>query len=85
MKKTINIDWGEKISEVSKKIKEFKITSFYMLSTDLYKIDNKKLTQIITNKFEKHHATIMILIDTKDKQLIAKKINFGISSLKYII
>lgn len=56
-----------------------------MLSADLYKIDNKKLTQIITNKFEKHHATIMILIDTKDKQLIAKKINFGISSLKYII
>lgn len=76
MKKTINNNWGEKISEVSKKIKEFKITSFYMLSTDLYKIDNKKLTQIITNKFENHPATIMVLIGTKDNQLIAKKNKF---------
>ena len=43
MKKPINNNWGEKISEVSKQIKEFKITSFYMLSTDLYKINNIKL------------------------------------------
>ena len=47
-----------------------------MLSTDLYKIDNKKLTQIITNKFENHPAAIMILIGTKDNQLIAKKNKF---------
>lgn len=76
MKKPINNNWGEKISEVSKQIKEFKITSFYMLSTDLYKINNKKLTQIITKKFKNHPATIMVLIGTKDGQLIAKKNEF---------
>ena len=53
MKKTTNINWAEKIPEVSKQIKEFKITSFYILSTDLYKIDNNKLTKIITDKFER--------------------------------
>ena len=41
----------EKIPEISKKIEEVKITSFYMLSTDLYKIDNNKLIEIITKKF----------------------------------
>ena len=76
MKKPINNNWGEKISEVSKQIKEFKITYFYMLSTDLYKINNKKLTQIITKKFKNHPATIMVLIGTKDGQLIAKKNEF---------
>ena len=56
-----------------------------MLSTDIYKINNKKLTQIITKKFKNHPATIMVLIGTKDGQLIAKKMNFGIFPLRYII
>lgn len=73
MKKTTNVNWAEKIYEVSEQIKEFKITSFYLLSTDLYKIDNKKLTKIITKKFENHPATIMILIGTKDNALCTKK------------
>ena len=76
MKKTTNINWAEKIPEVSKQIKEFKITSFYILSTDLYKIDNNKLTKIITDKFENHPATIMVLIGTKDNQLLIKKHKF---------
>lgn len=63
----------EKIPEISKKIEEVKITSFYMLSTDLYKIDNNKLIEIITKKFENHPATIMTLIGTKNNTLLKKK------------
>ncbi|WP_238386306.1 hypothetical protein [Streptococcus sp. S784/96/1] len=66
MAKPTKINWNEKIPEISKKIEEIKITSFYMLSTDLYKIDNNKLIKIITQKFENHPATIAILIGTKD-------------------
>ena len=50
MKKTNSINLFEKIPEVSKQIEEIKITCFYMLSTDLYKIDNDKLTKIIIRK-----------------------------------
>lgn len=63
----------EKIPEISKKIEEVKITSFYMLSTDLYKIDNNKLIEIITKKFENHPATILTLIGTKNNTLLKKK------------
>lgn len=63
----------EKIPEISKQIEEVKITSFYMLSTDLYKIDNNKLIEIITKKFENHPATILTLIGTKDNTLLKKK------------
>ena len=73
MKKKDNINLAEKISEISKKIEEVKITCFYMLSTDLYKIENNKLTEIITKKFENHPATIMELRATKDNQLFIKK------------
>ncbi|WP_201776494.1 MULTISPECIES: hypothetical protein [unclassified Streptococcus] len=44
-----------------------------MLSTDLYKIKNSKLTEIITQKFENHPATIIVLIGTKDSQFSTKK------------
>ena len=50
MKKTNTINFVEKIPEVSKKIEEVKITCFYMLSTDLYKIESSKLMEIITKK-----------------------------------
>ncbi|MGT2960062.1 hypothetical protein [Streptococcus caballi] len=73
MAKPTKINWNEKIPEISKKIEEIKITSFYMLSTDLYKIDNNKLIKIITQKFENHPATIAILIGTKDNELYEKK------------
>lgn len=76
MKKNNGVNYSETIPEVSKKIEEIKITSFYMLSTDLYKINNKKLTKIITDKFENHPATIMVLIGTKDNQLLTKKHKF---------
>lgn len=73
MKKTNSINFTEKIPEVSKQIEEIKITCFYMLSTDLYKIENNKLTEIIIKKFENHPATIMTLIATEDNQLFSKK------------
>ncbi|WP_373105018.1 hypothetical protein [Gemella morbillorum] len=73
MKKTNTINFVEKIPEVSKKIEEVKITCFYMLSTDLYKIESSKLMEIITKKFENHPATIMTLIATEDNQLFSKK------------
>lgn len=76
MKKTNSINLFEKIPEVSKQIEEIKITCFYMLSTDLYKIDNDKLTKIIIKKFENHPATIMTLIGTEDNQLITEKHTF---------
>ncbi|MEX2785607.1 hypothetical protein AB3331_10590 [Streptococcus sp. H49] len=76
MKKNNSVNYVEAIPEVSKKIEEIKITSFYMLSTDLYKITNKKLTKIITDKFENHPATIMVLIGTKNNQLLTKKRKF---------
>lgn len=72
MKKTNTINFVEKIPEVSKKIEEVKITCFYMLSTDLYKIESSKLMEIITKKFENHPATIMELRATKDNQLFIK-------------
>ena len=73
MKKTNTINFVEKIPEVSKKIEEVKITCFYMLSTDLYKIESSELMEIITKKFENHPATIMTLIATEDNQLFSKK------------
>lgn len=73
MKKTNRINFTKKISEVSKQIEEVKITCFYMLSTDLYKIDNNNLTEIIIKKFENHPATIMTLIATDNKKLFQKK------------
>ncbi|HES9238853.1 TPA: hypothetical protein VPI11_000155, partial [Streptococcus pyogenes] len=73
MKKTNSINFSEKIPEISKQIEEIKITCFYMLSTDLYKIENNKLTEIITKKFKNHPATIMELIGTEDNQLFSKK------------
>lgn len=63
----------EKIPEISKQIEEVKITCFYMLSTDLYKIENNKLTEIITKKFENHPATIMELIGTEENDLFIKR------------
>ena len=63
----------EKIPEISKQIEEVKITCFYMLSTDLYKIENNKLTEIITKKFENHPATIMKLIGTEENDLFIKR------------
>lgn len=63
----------EKIPEISKQIEEVKITCFYMLSTDLYKIENNKLTEIITKKFENHPATIMALIGTEENDLFIKR------------
>lgn len=77
MKKTNTINFVEKIPEVSKKIEEVKITCFYMLSTDLYKIESSKLMEIITKKFENHPATIMELRATKDNQLFKKNMNRG--------
>ncbi|WP_238385650.1 hypothetical protein [Streptococcus sp. S784/96/1] len=50
MAKPTKINWNEKIPEISKKIEEIKITSFYMLSTDLYKIDNNKLIKNYNSK-----------------------------------
>ena len=44
-----------------------------MLSTDLYKIENNKLTEIITKKFENHPATIMELIGTEENDLFIKR------------
>lgn len=73
MKKTNSINFSEKIPEISKQIEEIKITCFYMLSTDLYKIENNKLMEIITKKFKNHPATIMELIGTEDNQLFSKK------------
>ena len=73
MKKTNTINFVEKIPEISKKIEEVKITCFYMLSTDLYKIESSKLMEIITKKFENHPATIMELRATKNNQLFIKK------------
>ena len=73
MKKTTCINFSEKIPEISKQIEEVKITCFYMLSTDLYKIENNKLTEIITKKFENHPATIMQLIGTEENDLFIKR------------
>lgn len=73
MKKTTCINFSEKIPEISKQIEEVKITCFYMLSTDLYKIENNKLTEIITKKFENHPATIMELIGTEENDLFIKR------------
>lgn len=73
MKKTTCINFSEKIPEISKQIEEVKITCFYMLSTDLYKIENNKLTEIITKKFENHPATIMELIGTEENDLFVKR------------
>lgn len=72
MKKTC-INFSEKIPEISKQIEEVKITCFYMLSTDLYRIENNKLTEIITKKFENHPATIMELIGTEENDLFIKR------------
>ena len=73
MKKTTCINFSEKIPEISKQIEEVKITCFYMLSTDLYRIENNKLTEIITKKFENHPATIMELIGTEENDLFIKR------------
>lgn len=73
MKKTTCINFSEMIPEISKQIEEVRITSFYMLSTDLYKIENDKLTEIITKKFENHPATIMELIGTEENDLFIKR------------
>lgn len=61
------------IQHISKKIQEIKITSFYLLSTDLYKLKNDKLINNITKKYDKHPATLMVLKNANSGELFCKQ------------
>lgn len=59
--------------EITKNMDGVKISSTYLISTELYKIETHKLIKLVTEKFLEHPATIMALIGNTDNLLMHKK------------
>lgn len=64
---------NEQIRKITRSMDGVKLTSTYLISTELYKIETKKLIKLVTEKFLNHPATIMALVGTKENLLMDKR------------
>lgn len=64
---------SEEIKNITEKIQGIKITTTYLISTDLYKISTDKLTKLVIEKFYNHPATIMTIRSTSQNTLNIEK------------
>lgn len=65
----------EEIKNITKLINGVKITTSYLISTDLYKINTDKLIELVTDKLVNHPATIVTITGTPNNDLQINKKN----------
>lgn len=63
---------NDEVRYITRDIHGVKVTSTYLISTELYKIETDKLIELVTKKFLNHPATIFAIIGTEENLLLKK-------------